>query len=169
MELKNNIEDLKNKLRQEALEKELIRLKSENRLLRKRGVFMGVAFAVIMVGSIVFIELFFNRGDVSGSNECGGLKDSVLIECVDSALVQGVVIEDCIEKDEDAICYRVQTGAYRNFDLSGYSGDVGFHCEEWGDLKFYSLGCFSSIKDAERFREALIKLGFVDCYVVSSQ
>lgn len=68
----------------------------------------------------------------------------------------------------DRIIYTVQIGAYKHKNLSLYSDNlINFREIKEGEFNKYSIGTFSTLNEAKKFRREMVKLGFKNAFIAS--
>ena len=69
--------------------------------------------------------------------------------------------------DESGVLFRVQIGAYKNMDLTQYSGQENFGVDKAGDVNKYMVGAFRDYREADSFKKYLRQMGVKDAWVVA--
>ena len=70
-------------------------------------------------------------------------------------------------KSMDGLVFKVQIGAFENFNLGKYAeGTEGITTEEDAKLNKYTLGSFGRLQVAEDFKKDIVRMGLKDAWVV---
>lgn len=69
---------------------------------------------------------------------------------------------------DSEVVYRVQLGAYAEFNLDKYKQNLeGLYADSIDGLRKISLGAFSRLADAQAFQSQMVRLGLEDVYIVA--
>lgn len=70
--------------------------------------------------------------------------------------------------DHPEVVYRVQLGAYANFDINTYKQNLdGLHRDSIDGFNKVSLGAFRNLQTAQNFLNEMLRLGLENCYIVA--
>lgn len=160
-EVKEKIAELE--AENEALKAELLRaeesqLQPEPPANNNALVWVLLIALLLAIAAIVYLFFFAQPATNSGTTE---------------AAEQAIMIRDGkIEKwnrvDDGSLVYRVQMGAYQDFNLDKYKQNIeGLYQDSINGYTKISLGAFSRLKDAQGFQTNMVNLGLVNVYIVA--
>lgn len=160
-------QEIKEKLT--ALEDENKRLQAENARLtqelaspalesKKNNLSWVLGILLLFaVGYIVF-SLFFAKKET----------DVLPEEDTQAVLIRDGKIEKWNRMADTALVYRVQLGAYQDFNLDKYKQNIeGLYQDSIDGFTKISLGAFSRLKDAQSFQNSMVNLGLENVYIVA--
>lgn len=159
--------------------------------ISQRNVFIGVSAVslILLLGGIITYlvnpTVFINESVLAGS----GLElfESVEIDSLDEKIQEyEVKLQEYKEENEELLAsnslkdeesnssiqnemvYAVQVGAFEERMVSVYSKSF-VNLKEFQEEEFYkyALGNFDNLKEAQRFRKELLKMGFKDAFIAS--
>lgn len=179
LDLKNKIESLQTSntdLKIELEEQEDVTEKTN----KQRGI-AAVLASLFFLATLVFLILWL--GAKNSSNYSFDLKEGEFVTNefkLDSIVNERIAIsgndnlQDDLTEDQgsikDQLIYAVQIGAFENNNISLTSEDLAqFQEIKKGEFYKYSLGAFSTLEEAQIFRNQLVKLGFKDAFIGSYQ
>lgn len=89
-------------------------------------------------------------------------------EDVEAVLLRDGKIEKWHTLSEEDVVYRVQIGAYQDFNLDAYKQNIeGLHQDSINGINKISMGAFSRLADAQEFQQKMVQLGLENAYVVA--
>lgn len=141
-----------------------------NSLLKKHRVILGVACLVFL---ILFLWSFLPKSKQYKEEYL--IKNNLSLIDTDSLhkiqrKAKQVAIADSvrISLSEMSIVYSIQIGAYANFKSGLISKDIT-QLEEFEENGFnkFSVGKFTTYKEAVALRDDLRRMGFVDCFIIA--
>ncbi len=158
--------EVKQKL--EDLEKEVKRLNLENQDLRQTpmaepqkkpmpAIILGVLLAISVI-AIVF--LYKNRTVI--------VEDKT--EYIDSvSFYWDEQIVNMSTMPQEGVIYRVQIGAYEDFNLKPYRQNLDELVEDTTNAPYTKmvLGGFSNVQDAQAFQQEMARMGLMNAYIVA--
>jgi len=179
-------ESKKDKLRLEAVDREVQRLRKVNKKqsgkitnLRK-ALYFQVFFFVSLLG------VFILKGMISFSGNSSNKKVDFLTEQYNkltkqqNALtsnislykdsLQQVISKNLIERNEEGYKYRIQIGAFKEINLNEHGINLGSINQETYDSIFqYTLGLFDDYEKAFGFWNDIKKMGFEDSFIIATK
>lgn len=176
----------KEKMRQEAVDKEVFRLRNINKKqsikitnLRKSLYFQ--AFFFISLFSILLLKGMISFSDKKSTKEFDAINNKynklvLLQHSLNDSLTQyknkfnSVLDKNRIERDENGLRFRVQIGAFKEIDLNNYKNNlVAINQESYDSINQYTLGIFRNYEKALVFWEDIKKMGFNDSFIISTK
>ncbi|TLX77706.1 hypothetical protein E9993_03420 [Labilibacter sediminis] len=176
----------KEKMRQEAADKEIQRLRKvskkqslKNMNLRKALYFQAFFFIslfsiLLLKGMISFSESASNEefNDINNKYSELLVKQNVLsdsLHIIQTKLNQ-ITNKNLDDRDERGIRFRVQIGAYKEIDLSEFDVNlVSINQESYDSINQYTLGNFKNYEKASDFLEDVKKMGFDDSFIITTK
>ncbi len=174
----------KDKLRQEAIDKEVLRLKTINRKqsVKIANLHKSLYFLIFFFASLITIALLKGIIDFSDPKAKGTDIRSELNEITElQSLTQDSLLfyknkynqlteENRVKRNESGINFRVQIGAFKKVNLDNYETNfVAFSQEKYDSINQYTLGKFSDYKRAKDFCEIIRKMGFDDSFIIATK
>jgi len=162
-EIKEKLAKLEDENKQ--LEAENNRLERE--LLEKQPVTQKLSLNWWSIGALVLalIYIIYLHVAVVGSSSQTVTKDDADFE---ATILRDGKIEKWNAGSDLEIVYRVQLGAYENFDLSSVAQNLdGLHQDSIDGFKKVSLGAFSRLRDAQVFLQKMEQLKLPNIYIVA--
>lgn len=92
---------------------------------------------------------------------------SAVVSSVKKQRGQRPALSPAKELDNSGVFFKVQIGAYKNMDLSQYSGQENFGMDRSGDINKYMIGAFRDYREADDFKKYLRNMGLKDAWVVA--
>ena len=181
----------KEEMRQDALEKELKRIKQfstrqsaiiqrQRRTLWFLSIFVGALFALLIFKG--FLKWPHNQTpNTTLAQPVASPQDSVTRPAVtpdNPTTAANAPIEILrpgqdtlrIEIPSDGILFSVQIGAFTNFDLNRFNDNlVSIHQDTYEGINQLSLGIFKLYPDATEFLKIVKKIGFEDAFVMATR
>lgn len=141
-----------------------------NSLLKKHRVILGVAclvFLILFLWSFLpkskqYKEEYLIKNNLS-------LIDTDSLHKIQRKAKQATIADSVrISLSEMSIVYSIQIGAYTNFKSGLISKDIT-QLEEFEENGFnkFSVGKFTTYKEAVALRDDLRRMGFVDCFIIA--
>nr|WP_319400299.1 hypothetical protein [uncultured Carboxylicivirga sp.] len=174
----------KTKLRLEAMEKEVNRLRSSSHkqsskigTLRKSMYFQLVFF-------VSLFSIFLFKGMIKLPGEAAIQKAPIQAQVIpvkDTIVKAPVVEKDTFEhivyhthkgaipkENYDGILFAIQIGAYTSIDLDKYEGHLlGIKQDNYEGINQFTLGEFIEYNEAEEFLKVVRGMGFNDAFIMS--
>ncbi len=179
-------ENRKNLLRQEAVGKEVQRLRKVNRNQYQKITKLRKALYFLTFFFISLLLVFLLKGmiDFSGSSKNEQVKALELkytdLQKANNMLEDSLsiyksklnqIIDHNIEvRDEKGLRFRVQIGAFKGLNLNNYTENlVAINQESYDSINQYTIGIFKDYQKAKLFLEDVRKLGFNDSFIISTK
>ncbi len=179
-------QDIKNKLRQQAVDKEVQRLRSVNKRqstkitnLRKALYFQLFFFVSLISIFLLKGMINFTGSDSDDEFEAFKLKYNDLVKVnknLDDSLVQMqntleyLVDKNTTERGEDGLKFRVQIGAFKEIDLKDFKNNlVSINQETYDSINQYTVGVFRDYQKALLFLGDIKNMGFDDSFIISTK
>ncbi len=172
----------KKQLRQEALEKEVARLKKLNiysnkkiKKLKNTSLYLLLFFIILLCSFFLTDVISFkskaepqtNTNEQLLSEESEKWSDSiqVLIQQID------LLKENRLNyRNENGYKFRVQIGAFKELNLNDFTENlVTISQEKYDSINQYTLGSFADYTKAHKFLERVKKMGFKDSFIIATQ
>jgi len=140
------------------MERELLEPKPVTKTLNLN--WWSIGALVLAIAYIIYVHVFVLSGQKNNLFE-------------DAAAIEATIIKDGkIEKwnagADLEIVYRVQLGAYENFNLDKYKQNLdGLQQDSINGMTKVNLGAFSRLKDAQSFLDQMVRLGLINVYIVA--
>ncbi len=179
-------QNIKNKLRQEAVGKEVQRLRSVNKRqstkitnLRKALYFQLFFFVSLISVFLLKGMINFTGSDSDDEFEAFKLKYNDLVKVnrnLDDSLVQmhntleHLVDKNIKERDEDGLKFRVQIGAFKEINLKDFKNNlVSINQQTYDSINQYTIGVFRDYQKALLFLDNIKNMGFDDSFIISTK
>ena len=180
------IENRKGKLRLEAVDKEIQRLrkisrKQSGKITNLRKALYFQAFFFISLFGVLLLKGMINFSGSTSSQEFDSLlqKHDALTKKQSSLSTTLVLYRDSLKsltnnnlktRNEEGYKFRVQIGAYKEINLNDYLNNlVTINQETYDSICQYTLGSFEDYKKAQAFLEDVKKMGFDDSFIIATQ
>ncbi len=179
-------ENKRNILRQEAVGKEVDRLRKVNRNQSQKIVKLRKAlyFQIFFFVSLLLVFLLKGMINFTGSSSdenFGALqlkytdlqKANNILE--DSLTVYKKKLDKIIdanldERNETGLRFRVQIGAFKSINLKRFTENlVAINQETYDSINQYTIGIFRDYQKARLFLEDIKKMGFNDSFIISTK
>ncbi|MCW3805286.1 hypothetical protein [Plebeiibacterium marinum] len=179
-------ENRKEKLRQDAVFKEVQRLRKINRSqsskiakLRKAMYFQILFFISLLV--VFLLKGMISFGGAASNEELAAFKlkyndlknanksldDS--IEVYKSRITQ-ITDKNMVDRNETGLRFRVQIGAFKEINLNDFSTNlVAINQETYDSINQYTIGVFKNYEKAKVFLEDIKRMGFNDSFIISTK
>lgn len=154
------LEDENNRLEAEnnRLERELLEPQPVTKSVNLNWWTIGAL--IVAIAYILYMHIFLFSNPSSALNE----EDAN----IEATILRDGKIEKWNANADLEIVYRVQLGAYENFDLSRFAQNLdGLHQDSINGLKKVSLGAFSRLRDAQTFLNKMERLKLPNIYIVA--
>ncbi len=174
-------QEWKNQLRQEALEKEVDRLKKIKDINHEKIKKLKKSALYLLVFFVILLTSFFYTGVLSFKSKSGANSISTIHTLTDSTekLSDSILIlNQAIEhfhnsqmhnRDEAGYKYRIQIGAFKELNLNDFSENlVTISQEKYDSINQYTLGSFTNYDKAHEFLERVKKMGFKDSFIIAT-
>jgi len=181
----NEFNEQKTKLRIEAMEKEVQRLRESNLKQSskigslRRNLYFQLVFFVSLF-SILLFKGFILLPSNSGSMEHLPL-EAKTVTAKDTLKETKPVVKDTISQivynthkgalpkvDYDGIIFAIQIGAYTGIDLEKYEDNLlGIKQDSYEGINQFTLGEFIDYTEAESFLSVVRQMGFKDAFIMS--
>lgn len=181
----NAFNEQKSKLRIEAMEKEVQRLKTSSQKQSskigtlRRSLYLQLVFFVSLFSILLFkglIQFPHSSGSIENrplQAETTVVKDStkkITPNAVDS--VNQIIYnthKGALPKDDyDGILFAIQIGAYTGIDLEAYEGKLlGIKQDTYEGINQFTLGEFIEYDEANSFLDLVQQMGFQDAFIMS--
>ncbi|MGQ1785872.1 hypothetical protein [Saccharicrinis sp. GN24d3] len=180
-------ESKKDKLRLEAVDKELQRLRKISRKqsgkitnLRK-SLYFQAFFFVSLFGVLLLRGMIDFSGNSSSNKQIDSLVEkynelSKRQSALSTTLVlyrdslNKMVDQNKIDRNETGYKYRVQIGAFKEINLNDYSANlVTINQETYDSIYQYTLGMFDEYEKALGFWNNIKKMGFNDSFIIATK
>lgn len=183
----NELNERKSKLRIEALEKEVHRLRNSTHkqsgkisTLRK-SLYLQLVFFVSLLSILLFKGLIQLPNSTSAVNKLPNIaevKESPVQDTLSnvnitetdtiSQIAQNTIEEVLVDENQDGIIFAIQIGAYASIDLSDYEENLsGIKQDTYDGINQFTLGEFNEYYKAESFLKVVQQMGFKDAFVMS--
>lgn len=182
VEKEQNLVQLNDQLRINALEKEIVRLRTlthkqsakYNRL--KKVSFFQVLFFIflfIMLSMYGFLQWPESHKKITTNNAVKVLPTAeyVLLDTTNIILAYEDSLTEKlpIEISLNPVVYSVQIGAYSGIDMAPFELNlVSLQQYTVDDINQFTAGIFNDYGDATQFRALLVKMGFTDAFVIAT-
>lgn len=181
----NEFNEQKTKLRIEAMEKEVQRLRTSN---LKQSSKIGALRRNLYFQLVFFISLFsilLFKGFILLPNNSSSIEHLPLeaknVTAKDTIKETKPIVEDTISQivynthkgalpkvDYDGIIFAIQIGAYTGIDLEDYEGNLlGIKQDSYEGINQFTLGEFIDYNEAESFLGVVRQMGFKDAFIMS--
>jgi hypothetical protein len=180
-----NHQNYKNQLRQEAIDKEVQRLRVVTRKQAVKIVNLRKAlyFSLFFFATLILVLFFRGMISISGGSkaESEPLEQKFTVLAKEhNALIDslkwykqelGELIDDNLYKrDEAGLKFRVQIGAYTQIDLSDYAENLAaIRQEVYDSINQYTLGVFEDLNKAKGFLSVIRKMGLEDSFIIATR
>lgn len=176
----------KNKLRKEAIDKEVQRLRKLNnsqaiKILNIKKALFAILFLFVLLISILSFNGMINFSGTNLTEEIKAIKldldnlqqknkqlnDSLFFY---KGKLEAIISSNLIEREEKGIKFRVQIGAFKEMDLSEYESNlVTINQEKYDSINQYTIGEFKIYSKAKVFLENIKRMGFDDSFIISTK
>ncbi len=175
---------LKDKLRQEAIDKEVLRLKTINRKqsVKISNLKKSLYFLIFFFASLITIALLKGFLDFSDSKQKSPdlrseLQESSEIQALSKDSLyyyknkyNQLINENIKLRNEAGLIFRVQIGAFKKVNLDKYETNfVAFSQEKYDSINQYTLGKFADYQQARDFCDIIRKMGFNDAFIIATK
>lgn len=182
VKLYNEIEDLS--VKKEELRKSFIELKNEsNKTSEKLKISNIVASILFLLLLIMSFSLYKSYSKVKLAKRANIILLTELEEVKKTKQDKEAKLEELIQEKKEVLAteeenmnsveekadlfYVIQIGAYRKLKIDASKNlNKGFIRKDSGGLYSYFIGEFVRHKEAENFRNQVVKLGFKDAFIV---
>ncbi|MCU4163183.1 hypothetical protein [Carboxylicivirga caseinilyticus] len=183
----NEFTEQKTRLRIEAMEKEIERLRSSSHKKSnkigslRRNLYFQLVFFVSLFSILLFKGLILLPG-ISSSVDKAPMQAEVIIpqdtivtkteiktqEDTISQIVYNTHKGALPKEDYDGILFAIQIGAYTGIDLDKYDGNLlGIKQDSFEGINQFTLGEFIEYNEAEEFLNIVKGMGFKDAFIMS--
>ena len=180
----NEFNEQKTRLRIEAMEKEVQRLRTSSQKTSskigtlRRSLYFQLVFFVSLFSILLFKGLIILPG-ISNSAEKIPLqaevitpKDTIPEKPVTEDTVSQIIYnthKGAIPKDDyDGIIFAIQIGAYTGIDLDKYEDNLlGINQDTYEGINQFTLGEFIEYNEADEFLKVVRGMGFEDAFIMS--
>ena len=177
LDLKNKIESLQTSNTDLKIELEEEQDATEN-VAKQRNI-AAILAGLFFIGTLAFLILWLGKDKSSNSfnlNEGEFVTNEFKLDSIVNERIAIYANENYEDLTADAgsikdeVIYAVQIGAFTKNNISLTSEDLAqFQEVKKGAFYKYSLGAFSTLQEARKFRKELVKLGFDDAFIGSYQ
>ncbi len=175
-----------NKLRQEAIDKEVLRLKTINKKQSAKISNLRKSIYFLLIFFICLITIFFLKGMINLSGSGYKKENAKLQELVEEKNNIQASLHDSIElyknkyneiinhninaRNESGIRFKVQIGAFKKINLQNFEENlVTITQEKYDSINQYTLGDFKDYEKAKEFNEIVKSMGFKDAFVATTK
>jgi len=179
-------ENKKNILRQEAVGKEVERLRSVNRTQSQKIVKLRKAlyFQIFFFISLMLVFLLKGMINFTGSSSNEDLKALEFkysnLQKANTGLedslgeyknkLNKIIDKNLEDRNENGLKFRVQIGAFKGINLKNYAENlVAISQETYDSINQYTIGVFKDYQKAKLFLEDVRKMGFNDSFIISTK
>lgn len=163
-------QEIKEKMNQ--LEDENKRLEAENNRLTRdlqttsdKKSSNGVVWVLVVLLAAAVAFIVYQQFVVIPKIEAGAKSP---VEDVEAVIVRDGKIEKWDRVDNDSLVYRVQIGAYAEFNLDKYKQNIeGLYQDSIDGYHKVSLGAFTRLADAQQFQQEMVRMGLENVYIVA--
>ena len=153
----------------ENLEQEVKKLKAENLDLRnsdQQPEKKSSPVAAILLGFLLVLSIVLNVYFFTNTNTMDPAIEEARIDSV-SFYLDGQIVKMSVLPVEGVV-YRVQIGAYQEFNLNEYVQNLdGMNQDSASDFTKISLAGFSNVLDAQDFQQEVARMGLETAYIVA--
>lgn len=119
-----------------------------------------VALLAVAIAYIIYLQIQFNKQQVQ--------IDTLRPETLEAVIMRDGQIEKWNAATQHDVVYRVQLGAYQDFDLSPYKQNLdGLRQDSIDGYNRVSLGAFSRLEDAQKFLVNMLDLELKNVFIVA--
>jgi biopolymer transport protein ExbD len=179
-------QNIKAKLRKEAIDKEVHRLKDLNRKqsqkiskLRKTLFFLILFFITLTLVLVTKGLINLSGSQAEKELESVELKYNQLkgenISLNDSLKqykkqLNAVLDKNISERNEKGLKFRVQIGAFKEINLKDFTSNlVAINQESYDSINQYTVGIFTDYSKAKVFLADIKRMGFNDSFIISTK
>lgn len=153
----------------ENLEQEVKKLKAENLDLRnsdRQPDKSSSPVAAILLGFLLIISIVINVYYFTNNNTSGIADENARIDSV-SFYLDGEIVKMSALPTEGMV-YRVQIGAYQEYNLKEYAPNLdGLYEDSASTFTKISLAGFSDVLEAQAFQQEAARMGLDRAYIVA--
>lgn len=162
-EVKEKIAELEDE--KKRLEAENTRLSKELQTNSETKSSSSVVWVLIVVLAIALTFIAYQQFVVIPKLKDGA---SAPVENIEAVIERDGKIEKWDRVDDGTLVYRVQLGAYAEFNLDKYKQNIeGLYQDSIDGFRRVSLGAFSRLADAQQFQQEMVRLGLENVYIVA--
>lgn len=179
-------QNIKDKLRKEAIDKEVHRLKDLNRKQSQRISNLRKTLYFLILFFITLTLILVTKGIInfSGSQDEKELESFELkykqlksenISLNDSLnqykkQLNAVLDKNMNERNEKGLKFRVQIGAFKEINLKNFTSNlVAINQESYDSINQYTVGIFTDYSKAKIFLADIKRMGFNDSFIISTK
>ena len=179
-------ENKKDKLRLEAVDKELHRLrkisrKQSGKITNLRKALYFQAFFFVSLFLVLILRGMINFSGNTSNKQLDSLveKYNLLSKQQNSLSSSMVLYRDSLnklkdknleERSEEGYKYRIQIGAYKEINLKDYEQNlIAINQETYDSICQYTLGMFDEYEKAFGFWNDIKKMGFNDSFIIATK
>ncbi|TCO10705.1 SPOR domain-containing protein [Natronoflexus pectinivorans] len=164
--------------RASALEKEIIRLKSNSKRqsakyqrLKKWTIFQLFFFFLFFLMLLLFNVIQWPAGSDSIRQETIVIRDTIRVtEFRDEESIPPIESLIKIPIPENGILFSVQIGAFTSINLSEFTLNlVSLNQYSFEAINQYTVGLFEDFNNAEKFRQEIVRMGFNDAFIIATK
>lgn len=169
-------------LRKEAMEKELLRLKTINQKQSKKlHRLRKVLFFFLLFFIVLFVMLLINgmikwpedKTRINKEEKTKPASDTAIIQKKESAppMVIPTQVEDGLifKIPADGILYSVQIGAYASIEMAPFQVNLlSLRQYSYEGINQFSAGLFQNHDQAQAFLSVIKQMGFTDAFIIST-
>lgn len=181
----NTFNEQKSKLRIEAMEKEVQRLKSSAQKKSskigslRRSLYLQLVFFVSLFSILIFKGLIQLPGSTAEIDETihnaellvekDTIKEDINSEYDSLSHIVYNTHKGAVPKEDyDGILFAIQIGAYTGIDFEGYEDNLlGLKQDTYEGINQFTLGEFIDYGEAETFLDVVKNMGFQDAFIMS--
>lgn len=181
----NEFNEQKSKLRIEAMEKEIQRLRTSSHKQTtkieslRRNLYVQLVFFISLISILFFKGLILLPGITDNKNNTP--VQAELTNHKDTLNKASAPVEDTLNRiiynthkgaipkdDYDGIIFAIQIGAYTGIDLNKYEDKLlGINQDSYEGINQFTLGEFIDYSEAESFLAIVRQIGFNDAFIMS--
>ncbi len=179
-------QNIKDKLRKEAIDKEVHRLKDLNRKQSQRISNLRKTLYFLILFFITLTLILVTKGIInfSGSQDEKELESFELkykqlksenISLNDSLnqykkQLNAILDKNMNERNEKGLKFRVQIGAFKEINLKNFTSNlVAINQESYDSINQYTVGIFTDYSKAKIFLADIKRMGFNDSFIISTK
>jgi hypothetical protein len=162
-EIKEQMTRLEDENKRLAAENSHLKRDIQTKRERKSGGAAAWILAVLLVAALAFIA-YQQFVIIPGLQEAA----KPVEEEPNAVIMRDGNIEKWNRVSDSALVYRVQLGAYAEFDLNAYKQNIeGLYQDSIDGFHKVSLGAFSRLADAQQFQRNMVRMGLENVYIVA--
>ncbi len=175
-----------NKLRQEAIDREVLRLKNINKKQSSKISNLRKSLYFLLFFFISLFTIFLLKGMINFSGSESKSENLKLLKQVQQQNIIQTSLQDSITfyknkykeivdhnintRNESGIRYKVQIGAFKKINLQNFEENlVTINQEKYDSINQYTLGDFKDYEKAKEFNEIIKNMGFKDAFIASTK